>query len=80
MSSGLAKTILQGTLKDKRRCIHKRRWEDNLKVKEAWIFARSISAAETGQGGKGLLQIHMSCPEDLPRLEDRKDKKEFIFK
>ena len=30
MSSGLAKTILQGTLKDKRRGIQKRRWGDNL--------------------------------------------------
>ena len=67
MSSCLAKTILQGTLKDKRKGIQKRRWGDNLKVEEAWTFASSIRAAETVQGGKGLLQIHMSCPEDLRR-------------
>ena len=42
MSSGLAKTILQGTLKDKRRGIQKRRWGDNLKVEEAWTLASSI--------------------------------------
>ena len=68
MSPGLAKTIIQGILKDKRRGIQKRRWEDNLKVEEALTFASSIRTAETGQGGKGLLQIHMSCLEDLPRL------------
>ena len=55
MSSGLAKTILQGTLKDKRRGIQKRRWGDNLKVEEACTLASSIRAAETVQGGKGLL-------------------------
>ena len=68
MSSGLAKTILQGTLKDKRRGIQKRRWGDNLKVEEAWTLASSIRAAETVQGGKGLLQIHMSCPEDPSKV------------
>ena len=25
----------------------------------------------TGQDGKGLLQIHLWCPDDLPRLWDR---------
>ena len=60
-------------MKDKRRGIQKRRWEDNFKVEEAWTFDSSIRAAETGQCGKGLLQIHMSCPEDLPRLWDRKE-------
>ena len=44
MSSGLAKTILQGTLKDKRRGIQKRRWGDNLKFEEAWTVASSIRA------------------------------------
>ena len=30
-SSGLAKTIIQGTLKGERRGRHKKRWEDNIK-------------------------------------------------
>ena len=32
-------------------------------------LASSIRA--TGQGGKGLLQIHLWCPSNLPRLWDR---------
>ena len=28
---------------------------------------------KTGQDGKGLLQIHLWCPGDLPRLWDRLD-------
>ena len=34
-------------------------------------FASSTRAAENSQDGKGLLQIHLWCPDDLPRLWDR---------
>ena len=33
-------------------------------------FASSDRAAETGQDGKGLLQPHLWCSDDLPRLWD----------
>ena len=38
-------------------------------------FASSTKAAEnrTGQDGRGLLRIHLWCPDDLPRLWDRKE-------
>ena len=34
-------------------------------------FACSTKADEKGQDGKGLLRIHLWCPDDLPRLWDR---------
>ena len=34
-------------------------------------FASITRAAETGQDGKGLLRIHLWCPDDLPKLWDR---------
>ena len=49
----------------------KKRWEDNIKEWTGMDFASSIRAAETGQDGKELLQIHLWCPDDLPRLWDR---------
>ena len=46
-SSGLAKTILQGTVKGKRRKgIQKKRWEDNFKEQTGMNFASSTRAAE----------------------------------
>ena len=73
-SSGLAKTILQGTVKGKRkRGRQKKRWEDNIKEWTGMDFASSTRAAETGQDGKGLLRIYLWCPDDLPRLWDRID-------
>ena len=66
-SSGLAKTILQGTVKGKRkRGRQKKRWEDNIRELPA-----QLGQLKTGQDGKGLLQIHLWCPDDLPRLWDR---------
>ena len=70
-SSGLAKTILQGTVKGKTKGRQKKRWEDNIKECTGMDFASSTKTAETGQDGKGLLQIHLWCPDDLPRLWDR---------
>ena len=46
-SSGLAKTILQGTVKGKRkRDRQKKRWEDNIKERTGMDFASSTRAAE----------------------------------
>ena len=30
-----------------------------------------LGQLKTGQDGEGLLQIHLWCPDDLPRLWDR---------
>ena len=69
-SSGLAKTILQGTVKGKRGR-QKKRWEDNIKEWTEWTLPAQLGQLKTGQDGKGLLQIHLWCPNDLPRLWDR---------
>ena len=64
-SSGLAKTILQGTVKGKRKGgRQKKRWEDNIKKWTGMDFASSTRAAEN-RTGKGLLRIHLWCPDDL---------------
>ena len=71
-SSGLAKTILQGTVKGKRkRDRQKKRWEDNIKEWTGRILPAQLGQLKTGQDGKGLLRIHLWCPDDLPRLWDR---------
>ena len=71
-SSGLAKTILQGTVKGKRkRGRQKKRWEDNIKSGQEWTLPAQLGQLKTGQDGKGLLRIHLWCPDDLPRLWDR---------
>ena len=71
-SSNLAKTILQGTMKGKRkRGRQMKRWEDNTKE---WTGIGTLPAQleqlKTGQDRKGLLQIHLWCPDDLTRLWD----------
>ena len=71
-SPGLAKPILQGTVKGKRkRGRQKKGWEDNIKEWTGMDFASSTRAAENNQDGKKLLRIHLWCPDDLPRLWNR---------
>ena len=55
-SSGLAKTILQGTMKGKRkRGRQKKRWEDNIKEWTGMDFASSTRAAENRSRWKGMV-------------------------
>ena len=69
-SSGLAKTILQGTVKGNRQRVRqKKRWEDNIKEWTGMAFASSTRAAENRSRWKGIV-IHLWCPDDLPRLWD----------
>ena len=49
----------------------KKRWEDNIKEWTEWTLPAQLGQLKTGQDGKGLLQIHLWCPDDLPRLWDR---------
>ena len=55
-SSGLAKTILQGTVKGQRkRGRQKKRWEDNIKEWTGMDFASSTRAAENRTRWKGIV-------------------------
>ena len=71
--SGLAKTILQGTVKGKKK---KRQTEEEVgrqyqRVDRNGTLPAQLGQLKTGQDGKGLLRIHLWCPDDLPRLWDR---------
>ena len=54
-SSGLAKTVLQGTVKGKRRGRQKKRWEDNIIEWTRMDFASSTRAAENRTRRKGIV-------------------------
>ena len=55
MSSGLAKTILQGTVKGKKRRRQKKRSEDNIKEWTGMDFVSSTRAAENKTRWKGIV-------------------------
>ena len=42
-----------------------------LKNRQEWTLPAQLEQLKTGQGGKGLLQIHLRCPDNLPRLWDK---------
>ena len=72
-SSGLAKTILQGTVKGKRkRDRQKKRWVASIKEWTGMdFFPAQLGQLKAGQDGNELLRIYLWCPDDLPRLWDR---------
>ena len=41
---------------------------------QEWTLPAQLGQLKTGQDGKGLLRIHLWCPDDLPRLWDRIEK------
>ena len=59
-SSGLAKTVIQGTVKGKRRGTQKKRWEDN--IKEWTLTAQQRQLKQD--------KVERDCCNDLPRLWD----------
>ena len=70
-SSGMAKTILQGTVKGaRRRGRQKKRWEDNIKEWTGMGFGDSLRAAEDREGWKGIVAISFVVPRPPPRLRD----------
>ena len=64
-SSGLAKTILQGTVKEGRRHGKQRkRWEDNIRKWTGLEFGRSQRAVEKEENGEKWLRNHLWYPND----------------
>ena len=64
-SLGLAKTILQGTVKGGRRQGRQRkRWEDNIREWTGLEFAKSQRAVENRENAEKWLQSHPWCPND----------------
>ena len=43
-----------------------------------WTLPAQLGQLKTGQDGKGLLRIHLWCPDDLPRLWDRIDRNSIL--
>ena len=60
-SSSLAKTILQGTVKGKKRCRQDRRRDGKTisKSGQVWTLPAQLGQLKTGQDAKGLLRIHL---------------------
>ena len=70
-SSGMAKTILQGTVKGaRRRGRQKKRWEDNIKEWTGMGFGDSLRAAEDRERWKGIVATSSVVPRRPPRLRD----------
>ena len=71
-SSGLAKTILQGTVKRGRRQGRQRkRWEDNIREWTGLEFAKSQSAVENREKWRKLVAKSSVVPQEPTRLRDR---------
>ena len=70
--SGLAKTILQGTVKGGRRQGRQRkRWEDNIKEWTGREFAKSQRAVENREKWRKLVVKSSVVPQRPSRLRDR---------
>ena len=71
-SSGLAKTILQGTGKEGRRQGRQRkRWEDSIRQWTGLEFAKSHRAVENMGKRRKLVAKSSVVPQRPPRLRDR---------
>ena len=67
-SSGLAKTILRGTVKGKRK--RGRQRKTISKSGQEWTLPAQLGQLKTRQDEMGLLRIHLQCLDNLPRLWD----------
>ena len=71
-SSGLAKTILQGTVKGGRRQGgQKKRWEDNIREWTGLEFAKSQRQVENREKWRKLVVKSFVVPQRPSRLRDR---------
>ena len=79
-SSGMAKTILQGTVKGARRLgRQKKRWEDNIKEWTVMVLGDSLRAAEDREGWKGIVATSSVVPRRPPRLRDWDEMRLILF-
>ena len=74
-SSGMAKTILQGTVKEarrrgKRRGKRKKSWEYNIKEWTGMGVGDTLRTAEDREGWKGIVATSSVVPRRPPRLRD----------
>ena len=71
-SSGLDKTILQGTVKGGRRQgSQRKRWEDNIREWTGQEFGRSQRAVENREKWRKLVAKSSEVPQRPSRLRDR---------
>ena len=71
-SSGLAKLLLQGTVKGKRRQVRQRkRWEDNIREWAGLEFGRSQRAVENRENWRKLVAKSSVVPQRSSRSRDR---------
>ena len=71
-SSGLTKTILQGTVKGgKRQGRQRKRWEDSIREWTSQEFAKSQRAVKNREKWRKLLAKSSVVPQRLSRLMDR---------
>ena len=71
-SSGLAKTILQGTIKGgSRKGRHRKRWEDIIREWTGLEFAKSQRAVENRERWRKLVAKSFVMPQRPSRLRDR---------
>ena len=72
-SSGLAKTILQGTVKGGRRQGRRRKiWEDNIREWAGLEFGKSQRAVENRKKWRKLVAESSVVPQQPSRLRDRR--------
>ena len=70
-SSGLAKTILQGTVQGKRaRGRPRKRWEDNIRDWTGLRLGEALREAEDREGWRKLVVRSSVAPQRSPRLRD----------
>ena len=70
-SSGLAKTILHGTVKKDKEADRGRGVKTISRSEREWTLPAQLGQLKKGQDGERLLRIHLWCPDDLPRLWER---------
>ena len=69
-SSGMAKTILQGSERCKKERKAEKRWDDNIKEWTGMEFGDSLRAAEDRERWKGIVAKSSVVPRRPPRLRD----------
>ena len=63
--SGLAKTVLRGTVKGKEESVDRRGGKTILECGQEWTLPAQLVKLKTDLGEKGLLPIHLWCPSKL---------------